>query len=250
VSSTWKRACALAFVGAVGVGTAISAAGVATAVDIKPAAQLPGDDGSGKVVITDSDKVTVTVDSVDLATGNVTGTLTNTSGNAMNCRVPGANGENFNNVVTEASLVGLAFDYYRHNIAVPPGDLQNSTGNATVTIPLGSLFDYTGSFGQIISDTTDMRAMTDQARIAGHFGTIAPMTNVAPGATTAWTSRLSTPTSGVRSEFDAAALFYCTDRVTNKDYVFAADENGEIPGVPEGAGGAGSLASSGSGSAN
>lgn len=243
MSSTWKRACAIAFAGAVGAGAVISAGGVAGAVDFVTTGQLPGDDGAGKVVITDSDKVTVAVTSVDLATGNVTGTVTNNSANAMNCRVPGANGENFNNVVTEASIVGLAFDYYRHNIAVPPGDLQNSTGNATVTVPMGSLFDYTGSFGQVISDTTELRSLTDQARIAGHFGTIAPLTNVGAGATANWTSKLSTPTTGVRSEFDAAALFYCTDRVTNKDYVFAADENGEIPAPPEQSGGAGSLGS-------
>ena len=146
-------------------------------------------------------------------------------------------------MVTEASIVGLAFDYYRHNNAVPPGDLQNSTGNATVTVPVGSLFDYTGSFGQVFNDTTELRSLTDEARIAGHFGTIAPLTTVAAGATTNWTSKLSTPTTEVRSEFDAAALFYCTDRVTNKDYVFAADENGEIPGPPEPSGGAGSLGS-------
>lgn len=228
-----QRLGATAFVGVVSAGALLSTAGISAAdPGITPYGQLPGVDYAGTVVITDSDSASVVVDDVNVETGQVTGTVTNDFAAPLVCQVPGANGEKFNNAVTNSGLVGLAFDFYRNNVILPDGDFHSGTGAATVEAPMGSVYGFfpSGSLGELLDDKAKLRVESNQAKLAGEFGTVTPMT-VAAGATSTWTSQLSPSTTGERADFDAAALFYCT--ADGKSYVFAGDENGEVPPAPK-----------------
>lgn len=73
--------------------------------------------------------------------------------------------------------------------------------------------------------------------MAGHYGTVAGLT-VPAGETRDWSAPLTVP-SGARTDFNAAALFTCTQN--NQWYAFAGYENEDDDNGGGGGSSAGSL---------
>ena len=82
--------------------------------------------------------------------------------------------------------------------------------------------------GDGMTSFMQIRAAQELARLNGHTGDPTSAGNivikVGPGATVPWSAALGRPVTGVRTDFEAAGLFFCTDTVTSKNYVFAGYE--------------------------
>lgn len=203
-------------------------------------AQIPGASDAGTVVITDSAKLTVSVDAAQASATAVTGRIQNTSGNNFRCRTPGVQGLEYPGQVTEAPIVAKSMRYYSNNIFAPVGGVDlDVTGVDLDPMPIGSLLDIlpTGSFNKALGNTRselmDIRAAQEAARVAGHTGDPLSGNNVAfnvnSRTTATWWAALGEPARGQRTDFQAAAMFYCTDTATSRDYVFAGYEGGIAP---------------------
>ena len=216
-----------------------AAAGVIVGAAGTAVAQVPGADPSGLAVITDSTAVTVTVDAATADATQVTGKLTNTTGNAFSCYTPGVSNKQYPNALTEAAVVRKAMDYYRANLYYPIGGIQAPVGDP---VPIGSLYDFlpSGSLGTMLgagpSAMLEIRAMQELARINGHTGDpkagAATTITVPANGSVNWTAALGIPASNVRTDFEAAGLFFCQDTVTKKNYVFAGYEQAATPTPP------------------
>lgn len=217
-----------------------SAAALITAA-IQPAhaenlvSQLPGASTDGIVVITDSPHVSVDVEKLgNEATAKLN--VKNHYDHAFECYAPGASTdpakpEKLPNVVTEARIVTDSLNYYRAQPFLPKNGKQVPLLGV---IPTDVFLQYVpqGSAAKLFGSDTAARAelsrQWDRARIAGHTGEIAPFT-LQPGTTEHLEVTLGAPGHGERTDFDAAALLYCTDAQDQQAYVFAGYEPGVNP---------------------
>lgn len=225
-----------AIAGAAAVFLAWSAAGSANA-------QIPGAIDTGTVVITDSNRLIVNVTPAGAAATQVSGTIRNTTNTPFRCATPGIRGNEYPGQVTEAEIVARSMAYYSKNVFVPIGGVELDVDAPINIDPLafGSLLDFfpTGSFtaplGNTRSEYMAIYAAQRDARIKGHTGDPRVSGDIAfsigPNATVNWTAALGTPATGVRTDFDAAAMFYCrtTSGSPERHYVFAGYETGSAP---------------------
>ncbi|AZA10986.1 hypothetical protein [Corynebacterium gerontici] len=217
---------------------ASAAALIAAAVPAHAAnlvSQLPGASADGAVVVTDSPHVSVDVEKLG-AEHTAKVNVKNNYDHAFECYAPGASTdpakpEKLPNVVTEARIVTDSMNYYRAQPFLPKNG-QNVP--LLGVIPTDVFLQYVpqGSAGNLLGSDTAARAelsrQWDRARIAGHTGEIAPFT-LQPGASETLEVKLGAPGHGERSDFDAAALLYCTDVQDQQAYVFAGYEPGVNP---------------------
>ncbi len=206
-------------------------------------AQIPGAIDTGTVVITNSDRLVVTVNPASATATQITGTIRNTTGNTFRCAVPGVRGNEYPGQVTEAKIVERSMTYYSRNIFQPIGGVELDVDGPINLDPLnfGSMLDYfpTGSMIEPLGNTRaeymNIQAAQDDARIKGHTGDPrvggATVFNVGANATVSWSAQLGAPATGIRTDFDAAAMFYCrnTNGSPQRDYVFAGYEPGYVP---------------------
>lgn len=211
--STRRRHAFAALLAAAGL---VASSGVAVA-QVSPMA-LPGTDDSTVQITVGADLATVNVDDADEDATAVTGTFTNNSDGALTCATPGKFGVTDGGTVTDAALVNRSLAYLSGNILPSTGGLVD-TGSLAARLGSGSL----GSLGLGDPAAVELDAIQqaqDQARLAGHYGTAVGFT-VDAGETENWTATLSVP-SGDRSDFDAAALFTCSQG--DQWYAFAGYE--------------------------
>lgn len=206
-------------------------------------AQIPGAIDTGTVVITGSDRLVVSVNPASASATQITGTIRNTTGNTFRCAVPGVRGNEYPGQVTEAKIAERSMTYYSRNIFQPIGGIELDVDGPINLDPLnfGSMMDYfpTGSLIEPLGNTRaefmNIQAAQDDARIKGHTGdprvSGATIFNVGANATANWSAQLGAPASGIRTDFDAAAMFYCknTNGSPQRDYVFAGYEPGYVP---------------------
>lgn len=214
------------------VALALAAVGIAaSAAQPIASAQLPGADLSGRVVITDSNDLSVTVDSHG-TTPTISGSITNNSNRNFYCAVPGT-GTEYPGQVTEAQIVKDSMEYYAKNIYVEPGFEAPTlgvlgTGSIYNLLPSGSAANALGTSAGLMKQIRDAQFA---ARVAGHTGD--PLVNgsrtfnVASGTSVRWTATLGAPNTPTRTDFHAGAMFFCT--ANNQSYVFAGYEGGEPP---------------------
>ncbi|MGN7226975.1 hypothetical protein ACTHQW_11625 [Dietzia maris] len=226
----------LAGLAAIAIG--LSSPGIASA-------QIPGAIDTGNVVITDSDRLVVRVNDADESATQVTGTIQNTTGNTFECATPGVRGNKYPGQVTEAEIVARSMKYYSKNVFVPIGGVELDVDAPINLDPLafGSLLDFfpTGSFNAPVGNTRSeymkIYAVQTDARINGHTGDprVGGETafNVSGNTTVNWTAALGTPATGIRTDFDAGAMFYCrnTSGSPERHYVFAGYETGSAPTI-------------------
>ena len=206
-------------------------------------AQIPGALDSGTVVITTSNNLVVTVNPASASATQITGTIRNTTANTYRCAVPGVRGNEFPGQVTEAEIVERSMTYYSKNIFQPIGGVELDVDGPVELDPLafGSMLDYfpTGSMieplGTTRAEYMNIQSAQDDARIKGHTGDPRvggnTLFNLSAGQTANWTAPLGPPATGIRTDFDAAAMFYCrnTTGSPERHYVFAGYEPGYIP---------------------
>lgn len=210
---TGRRHTIAALLSAAGL---VAGSGIATA-QIAPMA-LPGTDDSTVQIAVGATFATVTVDEADATATAITGTLENNSAGDLVCSTPGKYGVTPGGTVTDAALVDRSLAYLSGNILPSTGGLVD-TGSLAARLGSGSL----GSLGlgdPAAAELDAIQQAQDQARLAGHYGTVAGLT-VPAGETRDWSAPL-TVTSGDRTDFNAAALFTCTQN--NQWYAFAGYE--------------------------
>lgn len=206
-------------------------------------AQVPGTLDTGNVVITDSNTLIVRVTPAGASATQITGSIQNTTGNKFRCATPGVRGNEYPGQVTEAAIVARSMKYYSRNIYLPIGGVELDVDGPIDIDPLafGSLLDFfpTGSFNKATGDTRseymNIYAAQTDARIKGHTadpkvgGDVAFDVNA--NATVNWSAALGTPATGIRTDFDAGAMFYCrnTSGSPTRHYVFAGYETGSAP---------------------
>ncbi len=240
--STNSRKIIRAGVAALAASGLVAGAGLA-------AAQIPGGNAGGNVVKTDSDALLVGVHDTEPNAAQVTGTIQNTTGNTFRCAVPAGDGVEYPGQATTAQVVMLATEYYAQNIYsgadgfdIPMAG-EIATGSLDDVLPGGGSSGMFGSAGEADVNVTTAQ---QQARVAGRVGDPlvggAALFNVGAGQTVNWTAQMTESSTGDRGEWQAAAMFYCIDQVTDAHYVFAGYEGlapGEAPEpevVPEGSG--------------
>lgn len=195
---------------------------------------VPGADQSSVVVHTDTKLLTVTVDAADAAATEISGKVTNTSDKKFTCAGPRGSGKVAGDVTT-SKLVAESEDYYRKNTfrELPKVPIQIGGIPIIGNIPLGQL--DLGMFGPLLQGLGgllgDPNAQRNQIakdysteRVKGHAGLINAFT-VEPGATHEFSVYLNNPSSGPRTDFDAAAFIMCTDE-SNAAYAFTGYEEG------------------------
>ena len=230
------RRTIIALLGATGL---MAGSGVAAA-QISPMA-LPGtDDSTIQVAVGQDEMAEVTVDSAGADATEITGTFTNTSGGPLTCAAPGGGGDA--GTVTEADLVDRSLAYLTGDLITGGGGLGIpglNPGSVDVILGTGSL----GSLGLGDPAAVELDAIQqaqDEERLKGHYGTVESFT-LADGATKEWTATLSVP-SGDRTDFEAAALFTCSQ--DDQWYAFAGyEENDDADSDTSGSLGSGSLGS-------
>lgn len=225
------------------------AATLGMAAPLAAHAQIPGALDSGYVVITNSNLLTVTVNAAGANSTQISGTIQNTTANTFRCGTPGLDIDRdeveYPGQVTEATIVARSMTFYSQNIFQPVGafplDITLPAGSALNALDFGSMLDYfpTGSWieplGKTRAEYMNIQAEQDAARIKGHTGDprVGSNTafNVSGGGTVSWTAALGTPASGIRTDFDAAAMFYCRNTTGSPQlhYVFAGYETGTTP---------------------
>lgn len=220
-------------------GVAVIAAAGLTAGAGLAGAQIPGGGTGGNVVKTDSNALLVSVNDTEPNASQVTGSVENTTGNNFRCGVPDGDRE-LPGQATTAQVVSLAVEYYANNIYsgadgfdIPMvGDLN--TGSLDDILPGGGSSNMFGSAGD---DDVDVTTAQQQARVDGRTGD--PLVsgnaafNVAAGQSVNWTAQMSISSTGDRGEWQAAAMFYCIDQVTDQHFVFAGYEGLEPGESPE-----------------
>lgn len=221
-----SRHTLIALLGAAGL---VAGSGIAAAAEIAPLA-LPGTDDATVQIAVGTNLATVSVDEAGKEDTAVTGTFTNKSAGDLVCSTPGKFGVTPGGTVTDAALVDRSLAFLAGNILPSTGGLVD-TGSLAARLGSGSL----GSLGLGDPAAVELDAIQqaqDQARLAGHYGTVAGIT-VPAGATAEWTAPLAV-TSGPRTDFDAAVLFTCTQ--ANQWYAFAGYENEDDAGDSDGGG--------------
>lgn len=215
-----------------------AAAGLAAGAGLA-GAQIPGANTGGHVVKVDSNALLVTVNDTAPNAAQVTGSVRNATGNNFRCGVPAGDAE-LPGQATTAQVVSLAMDHYARSIYsgtdgfdIPMvGDLN--TGSLDDILPGGGSSNLLGSSG---GDDVDVTTAQQQARVAGRTGDPLVGGNVAfnvnAGQTVNWTAAMSVSSTGDRGDWQAAAMFYCIDQVTNQHYVFAGYEGLEPGESPE-----------------
>ena len=215
----------------------LAAAGLAAGTGLA-GAQIPGGNTGGNVVKTDSNDLLVTVNDTAPNASQVTGSIENSTGNNFRCGVPAGDGEELPGQATTAQVVSLAMDYYTRSIYsggdgfdIPMvGELN--TGSLDDILPSGGSSGIGGSSEAGDDVTTAQQA----ARVDGRTGD--PLVggnsafNVNASQTVNWTASMTVSSTGNRGEWQAAAMFYCIDQVTEEHYVFAGYEGlepGESP---------------------
>lgn len=236
---TGRRHTIAAILASVGL---VAGSGVAAA-QMQPQA-LPGtDDSTIQIAVGHNDLAEVQVDEVGDESTEVTGTFTNNSDGTLTCSAPGATPPGDAGTVTYADLVDRSQAYLTGNLVVGGGGLAIpglNPGSVDVMLGTGSL----GSLGLGDPAAVELDAIQqaqDQARLAGHYGTVAAF-DVEAGEDHEWTATLSVP-SGDRTDFDAAALFTCVQ--DEQWYAFAGYEEDDSQG-DNGGGGSLSMGSLGS----
>ncbi|WP_430332901.1 hypothetical protein [Rhodococcus sp. ACT016] len=217
-------------------GLALAGAGVAGAANV-----IPGDTDPGITIITSQPGVTVTIDSVDRATGAVSGTFVNNSGMNLNCTAPNPNPNlQRGGTVSTATVVRDSLDYYTQYQSDQAGTIAaGSTVLITkvgVTVPFWPLLQLvpTGSLAGSLSDGTAesaaiVNAHTD-AKMHGLAGEVGTFT-VNNGTTKAWNTTLSPAAIGERSTDELGAIFVCRVGTTANvpHYAWVGYESGEPP---------------------
>jgi len=225
-----------------GAAVAVTLAATAALTGGVAAAQIPGADNQGVVVITTSDVVRVVVDDKGESPVQVTGSITNTGDRPLRCATPGLDGAEYPGQVTEAGVVARAMNYYAEHIYEPGGFAIPIGGGGPAFA--GSLYDILpgGSVGgSLLGDSTtelvEIREMQAAARLAGRTGDprvgTATAFTLSAGQTSDWVADLAAPGPGVdRGEWQAAALFFCRHTSNPvENFVFAGYENDDAPGV-------------------
>lgn len=224
-----------------GAAAAVTLAATTALAGGVAAAQIPGADNEGVVVITDSDLVKVTVNDKGQAPAQVSGSITNTGDRALRCATPGLDGAEYPGQVTEAAVVARAMNFYANNIYEPGGFAIPIGGGGPVFA--GSLYDILpgGSVGgSLLGDSTaelvEIREMQAAARLAGRTGDprvgSATAFTLNAGQTSNWVADLAIPGTGDRGEWQAAGMFFCRHNSSPvENFVFAGYENDEEPGV-------------------
>lgn len=215
------------------VVAALSNGAVASAANV-----VPGADTTGVVVFTDKQDLSVKVNAADATATAITGTVTNHTDSAFTCA--GVQGKDTSaGDVTTSDLVAKSVEYYRNNLhyVAPNVDVKTPSlpliGQLNLgTLNLGSsagLLQGLGSLlGKANKDRNDISGEYSAARVAGHAGQIAKFT-VAPQSTVDVKAALPAPSSGARTDFDAAAFIMCTKDGNNEGaYVFAGYEEGTV----------------------
>ena len=195
---------------------------------------VPGADQNSTVVHTGFNHLSITVDAANAAATHITGKVKNNSDQSFTCAGPRGN-SNISGDVTTAKLVKQSEDYYRNNTfrELPKVPLNIGgiplLGNIRIgELDLGSLGPLIQGFGGVLGDPNEQRKKIAEqystARVKGHAGLIERFT-IAPGATRDFSVYLNNPSSGPRTDFDAAAFIICTDS-TNAAYAFTGYEEG------------------------
>lgn len=216
----------------------VAAAGLAAGAGLA-GAQIPGGNTGGNVVKTDSNALLVTVNDTAPNAAQVTGSVRNATGNNFRCGVPAGDGVELPGQATTGQVVSLAMDHYARSIYsgadgfdIPlVGDLN--TGSLDDILPAGGSSGIGGSS----DEGDDVTTLQQVARIGGRTGDPLAGGNAAftvnAGQSVNWTASLSVPSTGDRGEWQAAAMFYCIDQVTDLHYVFAGYEGLEPGESPE-----------------
>lgn len=223
-------------------------ASVASAQDMN--SLLPGASSDGSVVVTDSPRIQVIVGE-NKGEDTLTVEIKNNYDSNFSCFAPGVSTDakkpaRLPNTVTEAEIVAKAVDYYRTWPNVPSDGINVPLLGV---IPTNGLLEFVpdGLLGSALGKQLNTRAQLfrawEQAKLAGHTGEI-PVFELKPFGTSTHEVVLNKPGSGERTDFEAAALVYCTDTDDphKQQYVFAGYESGK---APRGSGFGGSLGSPG-----
>lgn len=196
---------------------------------------VPGADQTSIVVHTDTNLMTVTVNPADATETEIKGTVKNNSDNkTFTCSGPRGSGATAGDVTT-AKLVAQSEDYYRKNTFRELPKVPIQFGNIPIVGPiklgeldLGSLGPLLQGLGGLLGDPNADRNKIakdySNARVKGHAGLINKFT-VKPGESADFSAYLNNPSSGPRTDFDAAAFIMCTDE-TNAAYAFTGYEDG------------------------
>nr|WP_120490930.1 hypothetical protein [Corynebacterium lactis] len=215
-----------------------ASASLLLATDAGAANVVPGADSDSLVVITDSGLLKVEVDAADAGTTAITGQITNTSGLDFTCAGPKGSDSTAGDIST-ASVISKSENYYRTNVfrVLPnlpvktpriPVIGQIEIGNANLD-SLSPLLQGAGNvLGQSNGDRKKIADEYSKTRVDGHAGLI-PKLTVNKGETVKFNVPLSPPSSGARTDFDAAAFLMCTQPGTTQPYVFTGYENGTRP---------------------
>ncbi|KAB3522672.1 hypothetical protein GC425_05285 [Corynebacterium sp. zg254] len=232
-------------------------AGTAAAANV-----VPGANNSGKVVVSDSTALQVTVHAADAAATAITGSVTNTSSDTFTCSGIGAADPNAGGPsagdIAPADVVLKSQTYYKNNLyrELPSLPLNISglplIGNWKLgDLGLGSVASIFQEFGGLAGQANKARSEISegysQARVAGHAGQI-PTFTLAPEETQEFSVALPQPTSGARTDFDAAAFIMCTKDDTKQPHLFVGYEEGTTAPTVQTHGTLGSAGSSGQGS--
>ena len=233
------------FVGRAGVGRRLmmgaialtTATGMTTGV-ASAANVVPGADGAAKVVVTGSHEMTVTIPAADAGAIAITGTVKNNSDVAFTCA--GVSGKSaYGGDVAPANLVAKAEQYYRTNLyrELPSVPVKSPRLPLIGPITLGeidlgsaeSIFQGLGGLaGKANKTRGEIADAYSKARVAGHAGQVEKF-EVKAGESHEFTAQLPAPTSGARTDFDAAAFFMCTKQGAQQPYVFTGFEAGTTP---------------------
>ncbi|QCQ91028.1 hypothetical protein [Rhodococcus sp. SGAir0479] len=248
MATTFRRAAAATTAVA---GLALAGAGVAGAANV-----IPGDTDPGRTIITSQPGVTVTIDTVDRATGAVTGTLVNQSGMNLNCTSPNPNpGLQRGGTVSAATVIRDSLDHYTRFQSDQAGAINAGSniflvGRAGVDIPFWPLLQLlpSGSLAGSLSDGTaesaEIANAHQDAKMRGLVGELATFT-VNNGVTRPWSTTLSPAAIGERGKDQLGAIFVCrVGADTGQHYAWVGYEGGAAPAPVDDTG---SLASSSAG---
>jgi len=213
----------------------VAAAALALTAGAAPAmAQVPGGGFAGYVVKVDDTSLVVSVDPKGETPTEITGTITNTTGQAFRCEVPAfVRGDITTPVgygqVTTAAAASEVREYYRTRVFTGPSD-TNANGDL---VSMGSLYDVFPAGSSVGSSEADTRQAHNEARVAGRTGDPRVDGNlqfdVDAGGTVNYSATLAMPATGDRGQWKAAALFMCKNNVTGDWFLYTGLEDIEDP---------------------
>lgn len=195
---------------------------------------VPGADQSSIVVHTDTKLLTVTVNAADAGATEISGKVTNNSAKKFICAGPRGTDKVAGDVTT-SKLVAASEDYYRKNtfrelpkVPIQLGGIPLIGNIALGQLDLGMFGPLLQGLGGTLGDPNAQRNQIAQdysaERVKGHAGLINAFT-IEPGATHDFSAYLNNPSSGPRTDFDAAAFIMCTDE-SKAAYAFTGYEEG------------------------